>query len=156
MDQIPFFPVIGSPSDPPSVNVSLGSEARFLFGIYNISILSCTEIDLHWEIMRRDGETELYTVYNKTRNGDQYFVDEYSDRGISIYVDCAFIFCDGVGHVTGAVIMPMDGRYAGAQVTAVLILPECNRRYTSDAMTLNILGQVLSVLTLFVSRACMH
>ena len=142
-----FFVPTGSPSDPPSLNVSLAGEAYFSFFA---DIYYCSELELRWEILRADGETEQYTVVNETYRNESYYgrYEEYPESGLEIDRYCNFpLYCD-----IYATINPTDLRYDGAQITGVLNLPECfNSSNSSDTMTLNIQGQFMVNLYMVVS-----
>ena len=135
------FPRVG---DLPSVNISLEGEAYFYLQVDEIDISDCPGFELHLEILRADEETELYTLLNETH---RYSDASYPDRGLWIFESCYYYydlhyydyrysFCYVV-----AVISPTDLRYDGAQITAILDLPECfNSSNSSDVMTLHIQG----------------
>ena len=130
-----FVSCVGSPRDPPSVNISLVDEAYLYFEYGYIYIYDCPEVELRWEILRADGETELYSVVNETYRYGRY--ERYPDRGLRISGYCDH-YCDA-----DLWISPTDLRYDGAQITAILSLPGCSDSpYSSDAMTLHIQGQV--------------
>ena len=130
-----FTCVLGYPSNPPSVNISLESGAYFNFYAYYVDVYDCPELELHWEILRADGETELYTVVNDTYRYHGWRYEQFTDRGIEIEGYC-YGGCDAYLWIN-----PTDLRYDRAQITAVLDLPGCfNSSNSSDTMTLNIQG----------------
>ena len=119
-------------------NISLGGNAEFFFDAGYIDIGNCPEVKAHWEIQRADGETEMYTVLNKTHPIGTY--DDFPDRGISFNGFCfpSGNSCYLIIHMT---VNPTDLRYNGTQITGVLNLPECfNSSNITDPMTLNIQG----------------
>ena len=137
---LPRHLYIGAPRDPPSVNVSLKGEASFSFYASDINVYACPGLELHWEILRADGETELYSVVNETYHYGRD--EEYPESGLEIDGFCHFIFLCRVR----ARISPTDMRYDGAQLTAILNLPGCfNTSNSSDTMTLNIQGQFFTL-----------
>ena len=160
---LPFL-CVGSPSNPPSINISLGSTAHFTFSAYEVDIYDCSRTALHWKILRADGEAELYTVLDGV---DYNYVDEfYSGSGLvfggncgrdwealpylypNLYLDYKCLYhgyCD-----LRATVRPTDMTYNGAQITAVLDMPECfNSSNSSGVMTLNIQGQLCTNIICF-------
>ena len=133
-----LFTCIGFPSDPPSVNTSLKGEASFYYLAFPIYAYECPGLELYWEILRADGETELYTVVNETHYIETY--EEYTERGVETYGDC-YGAC-----IADLRISPTDLKYDGAQVTVVLDLPGCfNSSNSSDTMMLNIQGHNINI-----------
>ena len=117
------------------MNTSLKGQARFFFLGFPSNALNCPGLELHWKILRADGETETYTVVNETYyNGIN---EEYTDRGVETYGDCSGA-C-----IADLSISPTDLRYDRAQVTAVLDMPGCfNSSNSTDTMMLNIQGHI--------------
>ena len=144
----------GHPSNPPSINTSLkgwnpceywDTYSVFFFDAYNVNVYDCPGLELRWEILRADGETELYTVVNETYHNGRY--EFYPESGLDIDGYCYDDYSDYNGDYyryschAYAAILPTDLRYDGAQITAVLDLPECfNSPNSSGVMTFNIQG----------------
>ena len=113
----------------------MAGVASFYFDYYRARVSDCPGLNLYWNILRADGETELYTVVNEAYHYGRE--EEYNDAGIEIYGQC-FSFCESY-----LWIRPTDQRYDGAQVTAILNIPECSDSpYSSDTITLHIQGQI--------------
>ncbi|CAI8022428.1 hypothetical protein GBAR_LOCUS13172, partial [Geodia barretti] len=89
---------------------------------------------VYWEILRDDGETEVYTVANQ----DEYHYGRYEtleDRGLSFAG-----YCD-LGCSPSLTITPTDMRYDGAQITGVVNLPGCyTATNTTNTTVLSIQG----------------
>ena len=94
----------------------------------------CNDIGVYWEILRADGELEVYTVANR----HEYYHGRYetlADRGLSFAG-----YCD-LNCILGLTITPTDIRYDGAQITGVVNLPGCyNATNTTDTTVLSIQG----------------
>ena len=115
---------IGSSTVP--VNISLEGSTYFYFDAYHIDIYDCSDIKVHWEIQRVDGETEVYTVVNET----SYYV-QLPDRGVDFITICCETYF--------IIISPTDLRYNGAMITGIVNLPECfDSSNVTDPFTLNI------------------
>ena len=123
----------------------MAGEAYFSFFA---DIHYCFELELRWEILRADGETEQYSVVDGIYRYRGNYDEEYPESGLEIDGYCNFpLYCD-----IYATISPTDLRYDGAQITGVLSLPECfNSSNSSDTMTLNIQGQFVVNLYMVVS-----
>ena len=121
-----------------NINISLNGNTRFYLRAYHIDINDCSEVEVHWEIQRSDGETEVYTVLNAAHHDGRD--EELPDKGLSFYGYC-FKFCR-----LYMTISPTDMRYNGAKITGVLNLPECfNSSNITDPITLNIQGTLLEL-----------
>lgn len=95
----------------------------------------CPGFHLRWEVLRADGERELYTTRSET--GGNYEV--YMDRGLEIMGYC--LEYDPDVCVDYVRITPTDMRYDKAQLTGILDLPQCfGGPIFSDTTTLNIQG----------------
>ena len=92
---------------------------------------------MKWEIVRADGEIE---VYNATPQGDyyySYYSEDYPENGLSFYTRCRYEYCDMILE-----LRPTDMRYNGSQFTCTLNLPECGTTNITDPITVNIQGKV--------------
>ena len=90
---------------------------------------------MEWEIVRADGEIE---VYNATPQGDYYYLrysEEYPENGLSFYARCDY-YCE-----MRLWLSPTDLRYNGAQFTCNFSLPECGTINITDPTTVNIQGE---------------
>ena len=95
-----------------TINISLWGSAYLYIELYYLNRYDCQDFEVHWEIQRADGETELYTVLNETYfNGRN---EELVDKGLYFWGDCCFF---------QLLIYPMDLRYNGAQITGVVDIP---------------------------------
>ncbi|CAI8022427.1 hypothetical protein GBAR_LOCUS13172, partial [Geodia barretti] len=66
----------------PAINISLEGSAYLNMMAYHIGPYICNDYYVYWEILRDDGETEVYTVANQ----DEYHYGRYEtleDRGLS-------------------------------------------------------------------------
>ena len=120
---------------PRSANISLKGTAYFEFYEYRYSVYDvhgCHDLEVRWEILRRDGLTELYTIINETYNHGRDL--ELQDSGLFIYGPHIFWL------ESELTITPTDLRYDGAQLRAVLDIPSCFNISSSGNMTLNIQG----------------
>lgn len=124
---------VGSPSEPPSMNISLEGLATFYFEHNGQEIYYCSNFfEVHWEVLKDDGKTELYTVVNERHLSN---TEEYTDSGLEIIGHCSSNCYSYLW------ISPTDLRYDGAKITATLSLSMCSDSpYTSDAMALHIQG----------------
>ncbi|CAI8026699.1 hypothetical protein GBAR_LOCUS15312 [Geodia barretti] len=96
--------------------------------------ISLNETEILWEIVKPNGEYEVYTVanYSDYRHGRR---ESITERGLSFGG-----FCDYDCYV-GLTITPTDLRYNGAQITGIVRLPECfNTSNTTNTTTLGIQG----------------
>ena len=120
----------GSPT-----NISLVDTAFLYVEAYDA--YQCQEIYVKWEIVRADGEIE---VYNATPQRDYYYYSSYSkdypENGLSLNTRCD-IYCE-----MRLWLSPTDMRYNGAQFTCTLNLPECGTTNITDPITVNIQGKV--------------
>ena len=103
---------------------------------YEIGPYSCNDYGVYWEILRADGEFEVYTVANQ----DKYYYGRYEtleDRGLRFSGGC------DIGCIPRLTITPTDMRYDGAQITGVVNLPGCyNATNTTDTTVLSIQGDL--------------
>ena len=60
-------------------NISLYGNAKFYLRAR--FLYDCSVFEVHWEIQRADGETEMHTVLNETYYYGRY--DDLPDRGLS-------------------------------------------------------------------------
>ena len=86
--------------------------------IYFIDFNECREAEILWEIVKPNGEYEVYTVANYSHypHGRRETITE---RGLSFGGFCDFD-CNLLLTIT-----PTDLRYNGAQITGIVRLPEC-------------------------------
>ena len=140
-----FLPSL-SPGFPSSANISLRGETTF--NIYVDDLYGCPYLEFRWEILRKDGLTEVYTVINGT----------YHHRSIELYDIGLFIsgyqFFYLISRLT---FIPTDLRYDAAQLRAVLDVPSCFNISISGNMTLNIQGDnwiTLKIIILPIYNIC--
>ena len=99
----------------------------------------CQETEILWEIVKPNGEYEVYTVanYSHYRSGRR---ESITERGLSFGGFCHPLFvCD-----LRLTLTPTDLRYNGAQITGMVRLPECfNISNTTNTTTLRIQGELL-------------
>ena len=86
--------------------------------IYFIDFYECQEAEILWEIVKPNGEYEVFTVanYSHYRDGRRETITE---RGLSFGG-----FCDFDCYV-GLTITPTDLGYNGAQITGIVRHPGC-------------------------------
>ena len=101
-------------------------------------------MEAHWEIQRADGETE---IYNET---DYYHHEELSKRGLYIEGYCNILYLE---------VSPTDLRYDGAQITAILDLPQCYNGFNvTESIALNIQGIMFImysyIITILIFKFC--
>ena len=117
-----------------TTNISLfGSTILEVYARY-IDQYDCEEAEAHWEIVRADGVTELYTVFNN----DEYHYgrnEEFPDIGLTLWTNC-YHSCD-----LYMIITPRNLTYHEAEITCVITLPECfSSSNTTETTTLRIQG----------------
>ena len=103
--------------------------------LYRLDIYDCQEAEIFWDIVKRNGENEIYIVANhdEYRHGRH---ETMTDRGLSFGGYCRRRFCD-----IELAITPTDLRYNEAHITGVVHLPECyNSSNTTNTTTLRIQG----------------
>ena len=104
--------------------------------MYRIDLYDCQETEILWEIVKPNGEYEVYTVVNSTdyHRGRH---DSITERGLTFEGYCSRL-CD-----LQLTITPTDLRYNGAQITGIVRLPECfNTSNTTNTTTLRIQGEL--------------
>ena len=115
-----------------SRNISLAGTAYL--DVYAGEVYHCREVDVQWEIVRADGEVEIYRAQPQ---GDYYYSDfneEFEEEGLVFETYCD-IYCRMQMYLS-----PTDLRYNGAQVTCNFSLPECNISNITNPTTVNIQG----------------
>ena len=119
-----------------SANISLRGTAYFRFYEYHsiYDVHGCHDLEVRWEILRKDGLTELYTIINETYNHGRDL--ELQGSGLFIYGSQFYHFL----LESRLTITPTDLRYDGAQLRGVLDIPSCFNISSSGNMTLNIQG----------------
>ena len=116
-----------------STNISLAGNVYL--DVWADEVYHCREVDVQWEIVRADGEVELYSAQPQGYYYDLYFYEEFEDEGLVFETSCLYIDCRMRMHLS-----PTDLRYNGAQVTCNLSLPECNISNITNPTTVNIQG----------------
>ena len=104
---------------------------------YQIFFYDCQEAEILWEIVKPNGDYEIYTVanYSDYRHGRHETITE---RGLSFGGFC-FPFIECHHRLT---ITPTDLRYNGAKITGIVRLPECfNTSNTTNTTILRIQGE---------------
>ena len=103
---------------------------------YRIDLYDCQEVEILWEIVKPNGENEVYTVVNFS----DYILgrrETITERGLSFGWFChSIILCNRL------TITPTDLRYNGAQITGIVRLPECFTSNTTNTTTLRIQGEL--------------
>ena len=98
----------------------------------------CQEAEILWEIVKPDGEYEMYTVANYS---DYYYGrrDSITERGLTFGGIChPHIECN-----LRLTITPTDLRYNGAIITGIVRIPECfNTSNTTNTTILRIQGEL--------------
>ena len=115
-----------------STNISLAGTA-YLTVLAN-EVYHCREVDVQWEIVRADGEVEIYSAQPQGDYDDLYFYEEFEEEGLVFSTYCDF-YCRMQMHLS-----PTDLRYNGAQVTCNFSLLECNISNITNPTTVNIQG----------------
>ena len=103
-----------------------------------IDIYDCPQTEVYWEIMRADGDIEVYSVLNDTYN---YYCDTiHTKHGLHFSkFFYHFYYCKFDMNV-----IPTDLRYNGAQITGVIDIPECfDMPNVTDTAMLNIQGAIM-------------
>ena len=114
-----------------STNISL-VDTTYLY-VWAYRVYHCQEIYVEWEIVRADGEIEMY---NATLQEDSYYyIESYPEKGLSFHTYC-LSYCD----ITLS-LSPTDLRYNGAQFTCKFSLPECGIISVTGPITVNIQGE---------------
>ena len=114
-------------------NLSLVGTARLWVEAYRV--YHCQEIYVEWEIVRADGEIE---VYNATPQGDysySRFSEDYPEYGLSLSTRCRS-YCN-----IKLWLRPTDMRYNGAQFTCIFSLPECDTTKITKPIRVYIQGK---------------
>ena len=115
-----------------SRNISLAGNVYL--DVLAFDVYHCREVDVQWEIVRADGEVELYRAQPQGDYYDLYFYEEFEEEGLVFSTYC-HIYC----HMR-MTLSPTDLRYNGAQVTCNFSLPECNTSNITSPATVNIQG----------------
>ena len=117
-----------------SINMSLFDNVYL--SVLAFDVYRCQEIYVEWNIVRADGEIEMYNAapqdllrYNK----------EYPEKGLMFYTDCSYNYC----HMR-LQLSPTDLRYNAAQFTCNFSLPECGTINITDPVSVNIQGDDVS------------
>ena len=116
-----------------STNISLAGTAYLT--VRAVQVYHCREVDVQWEIVRADGEVEIYRAQPQGGYYDLYFYEEFEEEGLFFYVFCFYTDCR-----MQMTLSPTDLRYNGAQVTCNFSLPECNISNITNPTTVNIQG----------------
>ena len=117
-----------------STNLSLAGNVYL--DVLAFDVYRCREVDVQWEIVRADGEVEIYRAQPQ---GDYYYSDfyeEFEEEGLVFETSCHYDYCQMQMHLS-----PTDLRYNGAQVTCNFSLPECNISTITNPTTVNIQGK---------------
>ena len=116
-----------------SRNISLAGTAYL--DVWAFDVYHCREVDVQWEIVRADGEVELYRA--QPQGGYYYsdFYEEFEEEGLVFETSCNYDYCR-----MQMILSPTDLRYNGAQVTCNFSLPECNISNITNPTTVNIQG----------------
>ena len=112
-----------------STNLSLSGNVYL--NVRADEVHHCREVDVQWEIVRADGEVELYSA--QPQRG--YFYSYFNGEGLIFSIHRNIIYCQMQIHLS-----PTDLRYNGAQVTCNFSLPECNISNITNPTTVNIQG----------------
>ena len=116
-----------------STNLSLVNSA--VLWVEAEEVYHCQEVYVEWNIVRADGEIE---VYHATPQGDYYYShysEDYPENGLSLNTHCSYDYCD-----MSLWLSPTDMRYNGAQFTCTFSLPECGTNSITDPITVYIQG----------------
>ena len=116
-----------------SRNISLAGNVYL--DVRAFHVYHCREVDVQWEIVRADGEVELYRAQPQGDYYYSYFYEEFEEEGLVFETYCDYNYCYMRMHLS-----PTDLRYNGAQVTCNLSLPECNISNITNPTTVNIQG----------------
>ena len=101
-----------------STNISLVST-QYL-EVLAFTIYHCEEKEVQWEIIRADGEVEIYSLHTERDYHHSEENQEYPLIGLHFYFWCFFTDCQMLMELS-----PVDMRYNGAQVMCSFSLPEC-------------------------------
>ena len=118
---------------------------------FSIDTYECPQTEAYWEILRADGDVEVYTVVNDTYTRGRSYENLH---GLRFHGHCGMV-CDLLLNV-----IPTDLRYNGAKITGVIHIPECfSIPNVTDTATLNIQGienrlscSIITVLYLFYRK----
>ena len=116
-----------------STNISLAGNVYLT--VWADEVYHCREVDVQWEIVRADGEVELYRAQPQGDYYYSYFYKEFEEEGLVFST-----YCDIYCHMQ-MTLSPTDLRYNGAQVTCNFSLPECNISNITNPTTVNIQGK---------------
>ena len=117
-----------------STNISLTDTTYFYVWAY---AYRCQEIYVEWEIVRADGEIEMYNA-TPVRN---YYSWVYPENGLSFYTYCIYYYYECYMELW---LSPTDMRYNGAQFTCTFSLPECNTTNITDPVSVKIQGEFVT------------
>ena len=113
-------------------------------------VYHCQEIYVEWNIVRADGEIEMYNATPQESNYSYLHCDEqeyysylsysqnYPENGLSFYTYCSD-YC-----YMELRLSPTDMRYNGAQFTCIFSLPECGTTNITDSITIYIQGKFVT------------
>ena len=123
-----------------TTNWSLFDSAYLRAWAYDVYY--CQELYVKWEILRADGDIEMYnTTLQRDYNGTWDVISDYfyeENRIILLTYFCYYFL--GICEITLSFSLT-DLRYNGAQFTCILSLPECNTTNITDPITVNIQGE---------------
>ena len=110
-----------------SINISLNGSTTLYMEMY---------LKILWEIVKSNGEYEVYTVVNYSHLYLHGRCQNNAERGLSFgglcYGDCDLLLA----------ITATDLRYNGAKITGIVRAPECfNTSNTTNTTTLRIQGE---------------
>ena len=132
-----------------STNLSLvGSEN---LRVTAEEVYHCQEVYVEWNIVRTDGEIEMYNATPQEYYYSYIHCDEpeynsylrysqnYPENGLSFFTRCRNDKC-----YMRLRLSPRDMRYNGAQFTCTFSLPECGTTNITDPITVYIQGKFLT------------
>ena len=102
-------------------------------------VYDCQEIYVEWNIVRADGEIEVYNATPQEYSYYLYYGEDYLENGLSFYTSCGYNYC-----YIELWLSPTDMRYNGAQFTCIFSLPECGTTNITDPMTVFIQGKFMT------------
>ena len=101
-------------------------------------VYHCQEVYVEWEIVRADGEIEMYNATPQEYYSYLRYSEDYPENGLSFYTYC-YDYC----HMRVR-LRPTDMRYNGAQFTCIFSLPECGTTNITDSITIYIQGKFVT------------
>ena len=81
-----------------SRNISLAGTAYL--DVLAFHVYHCREVDVQWEIVRADGEVELYSAQPQRGYYYSEFYEEFEEEGLVFETSCDYNYCQMQMHLS--------------------------------------------------------